>query len=82
MAGELISTMHDLNDFYRALFFGRLLPPALLAEMHKTVPMLPEAPEAAGYGLGISFVLTPCGPAWGHDGDVWGSETFPSTGPT
>ncbi len=27
-AGEMVSTMHDLNTFHRALFTGRLLKPA------------------------------------------------------
>ncbi|MEH1127948.1 serine hydrolase domain-containing protein [Micromonospora sp. CPCC 206061] len=76
MAGELISTTEDLNDFYRALFGGRVLSPALLTQMRTTVPFDPAAPEAGGYGLGVYSVATPCGPLWGHDGGVIGHITM------
>jgi D-alanyl-D-alanine carboxypeptidase len=75
LAGELISTTEDLNDFYRALFGGKVLSPALLAQMRTTVPFDPSAPEVGGYGLGVYFIGTPCGPAWGHDGGVVGQIT-------
>ncbi|GAA4445069.1 serine hydrolase domain-containing protein [Phytohabitans houttuyneae] len=75
-AGELISTPSDLDTFYRALFGGRLLPPAQLAEMRTTVPMDPAVPEAGGYGLGVYSVPTPCGERWGHDGGVIGQITI------
>jgi D-alanyl-D-alanine carboxypeptidase len=72
MAGELVSTSEDLNDFYRALLGGRLLSPALLAQMRTTVPFNPALPDIGGYGLGIYWLATPCGPVWGHDGGVIG----------
>jgi len=75
-AGELISTPSDLDTFYRALFGGELLPPALLAQMRTTVPMEPGQPEAGGYGLGVYWTPTPCGAAWGHDGGVIGQITI------
>jgi D-alanyl-D-alanine carboxypeptidase len=75
-AGEMISTAGDLNRFYRALFSGRLLEPALLAEMKTTVPFDPAAPEAGGYGLGVYWLPLPCGRAWGHDGGVIGQTTI------
>jgi D-alanyl-D-alanine carboxypeptidase len=75
LAGELISTTEDLNDFYRALFGGKVLSPALLAQMRTTVPFDPSVPEAGGYGLGVYFLATPCGPIWGHDGGVIGQIT-------
>ena len=68
-AGELISTAHDLNVFYRALLTGRLLSPQLMAEMQTTVP-------EAGYGLGIYVVDAPCGRFWGHDGGTIGHKTI------
>jgi D-alanyl-D-alanine carboxypeptidase len=71
-AGELISTAHDLNRFYRALLTGRLLRPALLAEMQATVPV----GAGFGYGLGLFFVELPCGKVWGHDGGVIGHTTI------
>jgi D-alanyl-D-alanine carboxypeptidase len=75
MAGDLISTTVDLNRFYRALLGGRLLRPAQLAEMRRTVPTDPAAPDASGYGLGLLRVPTPCGLAWGHNGIVFGYAT-------
>ncbi|BCB77025.1 hypothetical protein Pflav_034350 [Phytohabitans flavus] len=75
-AGELISTPSDLDTFFRALLGGRLLPPAQLAQMRTTVPSDPAQPDAGGYGLGLYWVTTPCGPAWGHDGGVVGQITL------
>jgi D-alanyl-D-alanine carboxypeptidase len=67
--------MADLNRFYRALLTGRLLSPALLAQMQTTVPFEPSMPEQGGYGLGLYWLPTPCGPAWGHNGGVVGYST-------
>ncbi len=75
-AGEMISTAQDLTRFYKALFAGRLLRDDLLTEMRQTVPILPEFPEAAGYGLGVYWQALPNGPAWGHDGGVIGQTTI------
>jgi D-alanyl-D-alanine carboxypeptidase len=74
-AGELISTPSDLDTFYRALLGGKVLPPAQLAQMRTTVPMDPAQPDAGGYGLGLFWAPTPCGPVWGHDGGVIGQIT-------
>jgi D-alanyl-D-alanine carboxypeptidase len=67
-AGEIVSTANDLNDFYRALLTGRLLPPALLAQMQTTT-------GDEGYGLGLYYVDLPCGRFWGHDGGTIGHVT-------
>ncbi|WP_433533444.1 serine hydrolase domain-containing protein [Micromonospora sp. CA-263727] len=75
-AGEMIATTADLNTFFRALLSGDLLSPATLDEMLNAVPMLPEMPQAGGYGLGIYSLPTPCGVFWGHDGAVIGHLTF------
>ena len=75
-AGEMISTAGDLNRFYRALLTGRLLSPALLAQMQTTVPIIPDMPEVAGWGLGILWLATPCGRVWGHTGGVVGYSTY------
>ncbi|BCJ61957.1 D-alanyl-D-alanine carboxypeptidase [Micromonospora endophytica] len=75
-AGEMISTTADLNTFFRALLRGDLLSQATLDEMLDVVPMLPDLPEAAGYGLGIYSLRTPCGEFWGHDGAVIGHLTY------
>ncbi|MFF5216564.1 serine hydrolase domain-containing protein [Micromonospora sp. NPDC000442] len=75
-AGEMIATTADLNTFFRALLGGDLISPASLDEMLTGVPILPEQPEAGGYGLGIYSLPTPCGEFWGHDGAVLGHLTF------
>jgi D-alanyl-D-alanine carboxypeptidase len=74
-AGEMVSTAHDLNVFYRALLTGRLLARPLLAQMQTTVPDDPAHPEAGGYGLGLYSVRLPCGLFWGHDGGTIGHQT-------
>ncbi|MFD4132940.1 serine hydrolase domain-containing protein [Streptomyces goshikiensis] len=75
-AGALISTTQDLNTFYRALLQGDLLPAAQLREMRTTVPVKgPDGAVLIRYGLGLYSTDTPCGPAWGHDGGVFGAST-------
>lgn len=75
-AGALTSTVSDLARFDRALFTGRLLPKAQLAEMTKTVPFQVDPSDAdKGYGLGLEK-LTLCGVTmWGHSGTVLGTQT-------
>jgi D-alanyl-D-alanine carboxypeptidase len=75
-AGEIVSTAHDLNVFYRALLTGRLLAPPLLAQLQTTVPEDPAEPEAGGDGLGRYWVQLPCGRFWGHDGGTIGHQTI------
>ncbi|MFE3786788.1 serine hydrolase domain-containing protein [Streptomyces goshikiensis] len=75
-AGALISTTQDLNTFYRALLQGDLLPAAQLRQMRTTVAVKgPDGAVVIRYGLGIYSMDTPCGPAWGHDGGVFGAST-------
>ncbi|WP_155884873.1 serine hydrolase domain-containing protein [Actinomadura flavalba] len=75
-AGALISTMDDLTTFYRALFTGRLLGPATLAEMRRTVPVpAPDDPTRPEYGLGLALAQLPCGTFWGHTGTPLGTTT-------
>ena len=71
-AGALVSTADDLARFSRALLGGRLLPPAQLAAMKTIDPVTRKAPGGAGYGLGLLAAPTPCGQAWGHDGQYAG----------
>jgi D-alanyl-D-alanine carboxypeptidase len=73
---DLISTAEDMNRFYRELLGGRVLPPALLQEMKTTVPMSAAFPSAAGYGLGIYWVLSRSGRMWGHGGLAIGHTFF------
>ncbi|MEV1173539.1 serine hydrolase domain-containing protein [Nonomuraea sp. NPDC049784] len=73
-AGAIVSTMDDLNRFYRALLRGELVGAAQVAEMQKTVPVLVGGGSIA-YGLGLYSLDLPCGRFWGHDGGVFGMGT-------
>ncbi|WP_326636718.1 beta-lactamase family protein [Nonomuraea fuscirosea] len=75
-AGAAVTTMEDLNRFFRSLLHGELLGPALLAEMRTTVPIRSLAGVVIDYGLGIYPLDLPCGRFWGHDGSIPGMETF------
>ncbi|GIG22942.1 serine hydrolase [Cellulomonas chitinilytica] len=79
-AGDIVSTPSDLNAFFVALLGGRLLPPALLAEMQDTVDALPEFGWKYGLGL-LSTDLSCGGVAWGHGGSIPGYETGGGVGP-
>jgi D-alanyl-D-alanine carboxypeptidase len=76
-AGEMISTTDDGNRFLKALLGGRVLRPAQLAEMRKTVPAPPFHPVLPGvrYGLGIMYIPNACGGYWSHGGDIHGFMT-------
>lgn len=66
-AGAMISTVDDLARFHRALFDGTLLPPELLTELKKTVPV----DDLTDYGLGVERRTIPC-----QDGttrSIWGN---------
>ncbi|MGW4394521.1 serine hydrolase domain-containing protein [Amycolatopsis nivea] len=72
-SGELISTGADTTKFWTSLLGGKLLPPAQLAEMKKTV--LDDGGE--GYGLGLQrYELTPNFPTWGHSGGMASGHDF------
>ncbi|WP_225836051.1 serine hydrolase [Streptomyces sp. NK08204] len=67
-AGELVTTLADLDRFYAALLGGRLLPPRRLREMLDT-----RATHGL-YGMGIFPAKLPCGiTVWGHNGRISGS---------
>ncbi|MFF4448412.1 serine hydrolase domain-containing protein [Streptomyces sp. NPDC001502] len=81
-AGALVSTPQDLNTFYRALLGGDILPRRQLDQMRTTVDVKDETGAVAmRYGFGIYSIDTPCGPAWGHDGGVWGAGTWALSSP-
>ncbi|WP_306321024.1 MULTISPECIES: serine hydrolase [unclassified Streptomyces] len=64
-AGELISTLPDLNRFYTALLKGHLLPPTSLRTMLNT------RPTNGHYGMGLYPQKLPCGTTvWGHNGRI------------
>ncbi|GHI09757.1 hydrolase [Streptomyces cellostaticus] len=76
-AGAIVSTTDDLNRFYRALLGGKLIGPAALHEMQRTVPA-----DGMDYGLGIYAIDIPgCGRFWGHDGAVFGAGTLVYSSP-
>ena len=54
-AGELVTTLADLDRFYAALLGGRLLPPHWLREM------LDTRTAHGSYGMGLFPVKLPCG---------------------
>ncbi|MFJ9540377.1 serine hydrolase domain-containing protein [Streptomyces sp. NPDC101225] len=67
-AGELVTTLADLDRFYAALLDGELLPPRRLREM------LDTRTAHGSYGMGLFPVKLPCGTTvWGHDGRILGS---------
>ncbi|MGK5630451.1 serine hydrolase domain-containing protein [Streptomyces sp. URMC 123] len=73
-SGEMISSVGDLNRFYRALLRGRLLPARQLAEMRTTVPV--DRTGSMAYGLGLIEWRLSCGTTvWGHDGGIQGAVT-------
>ncbi|MFD5267121.1 serine hydrolase domain-containing protein [Streptomyces sp. NPDC058335] len=67
-AGELVTTLADLNRFYSALLSGELLPSHWLHEM------LDTRTAHGSYGLGLIPARLPCGvTVWGHNGRISGS---------
>lgn len=67
-AGELVSTLADLNRFYAALLGGRLLPPAQL------IALLDTRAAQGLYAMGVYPQTLSCGTTvWGHNGHITGS---------
>ncbi|MDV9176422.1 serine hydrolase domain-containing protein [Streptomyces sp. W16] len=67
-AGELVTTLADLDRFYSALLGGGLLPSRWLREMLNT------RTAHGSYGMGLFPVRLPCGTTvWGHNGRISGS---------
>jgi D-alanyl-D-alanine carboxypeptidase len=74
-AGAIVSTATDLSTFYQALMHARLISPALLAQMKKTVAEDPTDPNTiVRYGLGLERVKDTCGVNWGHGGAIFGYQ--------
>ena len=67
-AGAIVSTAEDVQRFFAALLRGHVVGPRVLREMETLVPA-----GANRYGLGLATFPTPCGPAWGHTGNVQGT---------
>lgn len=67
-AGELVTTLADLDRFYAALLGGELLPPRWMREM------LDTRAAHGSYGMGLYPQTLPCGTTvWGHNGRISGS---------
>ncbi|MEV0774914.1 serine hydrolase domain-containing protein [Streptomyces sp. NPDC050428] len=75
-AGALVTGERDVDRFLTALQRGRLLPPAQMAELRKTVPaseFFREVFPGLEYGLGVMRQPLSCGGfRWGHGGDLEG----------
>ena len=83
-AGALIGTPSDVNRFLAGLLGGRLLKPAQLEEMKKTVDA-PDYDTVGGsrYGLGIATFKLSCGGfAWTHGGIAPGYVTYVGVAPS
>ncbi|MEW2386745.1 serine hydrolase domain-containing protein [Streptomyces venezuelae] len=78
-AGQMISTVEDLNTFLSELLAGELLPPAQQRQLLDTVHVDGDKGHGSpqdGYGLGIRhFKLKEGCWAWGHGGMIPGSAT-------
>ncbi|MGW2026133.1 serine hydrolase domain-containing protein [Streptomyces decoyicus] len=67
-AGEMVTTLGDLNRFFAALLGGRFLAPRQMAQIRN------EKGTDGAYGLGLYATRLPCGvTVWGHNGDINGS---------
>ncbi|EPJ36440.1 putative D-alanyl-D-alanine carboxypeptidase [Streptomyces afghaniensis 772] len=76
-AGALISTVADLNRFFRMLLAGEIVSPSSLEQMQRTVPVVSQEGKTIDYGLGLHPMEAPGqGTFWGHGGTVWGAGTL------
>jgi D-alanyl-D-alanine carboxypeptidase len=73
-AGGIVSTVADVTRFYAALLGGHILDSDHLEMMLRTVPA--DDPLIHAYGLGIYEHEVDCGVVWGHDGQIFGYQTF------
>ncbi|WJV50883.1 serine hydrolase domain-containing protein [Streptomyces flavofungini] len=65
-SGALVSSGADVTAFWTALMSGKLLAPAQLAEMKRTIP---DDSAGSRYGLGVErYEPGPGLVAWGHSG--------------
>ncbi|WP_369241981.1 serine hydrolase domain-containing protein [Streptomyces sp. R21] len=82
--GSLISTTAETNRFFTALVRGKLLAPAELAEMQRTVNVPDDhgVPAGTGDGLGLEWTPLSCGGGyWGHSGNGFGYLVWPAATP-
>ncbi|MEV0126123.1 serine hydrolase domain-containing protein [Streptomyces sp. NPDC050703] len=82
-SASLISTVADLNRFYRLLLAGEIVSPSSLAQMQRTVPVVSQEGRLIEYGLGLHPMEGSDHPGqgtfWGHGGTVWGGGALAMT---
>ncbi|WP_432103455.1 serine hydrolase domain-containing protein [Streptomyces sp. bgisy091] len=79
-AASLISTVSDLNRFYRMLMAGKIVTLSSLAQMRRTRPVVSQEGEVIDYGLGLHPTGAPGQDVfWGHGGTVWGGGALAMT---
>ncbi|MFG1795032.1 serine hydrolase domain-containing protein [Nocardia sp. NPDC049149] len=75
-AGAMVSTGTEVNRFFTALLSGKLLPPAQLDEMKRSIVPLTNRNNRP-YGLGLAPRYVSCGKeVWGNSGTVPGFTTY------
>ncbi|MET9295118.1 serine hydrolase [Streptomyces sp. NPDC003077] len=73
-AGEMVTTLDDLNRFFTALLSGRLLPRRQTRIGPAASPVYGEAAPPS-YAPGLYPTDLPCGiTVWGHNGEINGSS--------
>lgn len=81
-AGAMVSTPSELNTVMQAILDGDLVSEESLAAMQDAVPAGNELNEGTAYGLGLESHPLSCGGiAWGHGGDIPGTQTRNAVGP-
>ncbi|MGF1431062.1 serine hydrolase domain-containing protein [Kitasatospora sp. LaBMicrA B282] len=75
-SGDLISTLGDLDTFFRALLEGRVLPPTQQAEMFTMQDTRGNWIDQSHYGLGVASLRLSCGTVWGMGGALNGSWSY------
>ncbi|MFF9566221.1 serine hydrolase domain-containing protein [Streptomyces sp. NPDC014685] len=76
-SASLISTLADLNRFYRLLLAGKIVSPSSLAQMQRTVQVVSQEGKIIDYGLGLLPMESPGQSVfWGNGGTVWGGGTL------
>ena len=79
-SASLISTVRDINRFFRMLLAGEIVGPSSLAQMQRTVPVISQEGKTIDYGLGLHPMEGPGqGTFWGHGGTVWGGGALAMT---
>ncbi|RUQ97616.1 serine hydrolase domain-containing protein [Labedella endophytica] len=81
-AGAIVSTPSELNTVMQAILGSDLVSAESLAAMQDAVPAGNELAEGTAYGLGLESHPLSCGGiAWGHGGDIPGTQTRNAVGP-